>query len=361
MAADYADIIKGAMDVANIGGEDEGDIVEVNADDDAVSTEPADTGTGGEVTGSEEMGGDPAALQPEKSEPVIDELTQELEALGLKAPKTGERENRLPYSRVKKIVENARKKLAEQHTAALTEHTTKLTAAEQRAQLADNWDRMIESDPERTIRTLAVLHPEKYGKYVSEHITATPVVQQPAVAAVNDPKPSPDAEYSDGSKGYSPEGLDALLAWTTRQAVRQAVADTEKQYTERFGPIEQQWKSQQLVAERLPGIRAQIAAAGKTWGKAFEDDYKLDTKSEVLQYLQANPSVSFEAGVAAVMVPKLQASRDTMRSDILKEINARPKAAVKTVPGGVKADIGSTGNRSLEDIIKESIDAAGIR
>src|ERR1700730_527659 len=49
----------------------------------------------------------------------VDELAAELEALGIKAPKEGERENRLPYSRVKKIIANSRKKLMESHTGEL--------------------------------------------------------------------------------------------------------------------------------------------------------------------------------------------------------------------------------------------------
>src|SRR5438445_13389701 len=67
-------------------------------------------------------------------EPVVevDELTKELEGLGLKAPKVGERENRLPYSRVKKIVENARKKQIEAHTAALKVEADRYAKAEER-------------------------------------------------------------------------------------------------------------------------------------------------------------------------------------------------------------------------------------
>ena len=78
----------------------------------------------------------------------VDPLTKELEDLGLKEPKAGERENRLPYSRVKKIVENARKKQVEAHAAALKVETDRYAQAQEKLKNMDAVDRLIDGDPD---------------------------------------------------------------------------------------------------------------------------------------------------------------------------------------------------------------------
>src|SRR6266478_3897408 len=99
----------------------------------ASSDEPAETSVVGDTSELPEVVGE-EGVTAEVAEPVVevDDFTKELEGLGLKAPKVGERENRLPYSRVKKIVENARKKQIEAHNAVLKAEQDKYTKAEER-------------------------------------------------------------------------------------------------------------------------------------------------------------------------------------------------------------------------------------
>jgi hypothetical protein len=275
----------------------------------------------------------------------VDPLTKELEDLGLKEPKAGERENRLPYSRVKKIVENARKKQIEAHTAALKTEQEKYTKAEARLKNLDNWDRLIANDPDRAISELARLHPTLYQKFLTP-----PVAAEVKQTVVDDPKPSPDWKYEDGSLGYSPEGQQKLLEWNSRETERRVTKNIQDSYDKRFGPMEKQWQAQQVHNQNLPKVRAQIQASQQTWGELFTKN-----EPEILAYLEANPQVSFADCVAAVLVPKVQVNRDSMRADLMKEINARPAAARRAAPVAAVAAAASTEPRSMEDVIKESI------
>ncbi len=343
MPTDLIAVIENAAREAETGVDEGGSLAEVTA---------------GDAGGTEEASIAEAVVEtpPDLEQPVVeaDPLSKELEELGLKAPVAGERENRIPYSRVKKIIENSRKKLAEANAAALAERDGKLTESEKRLQNMDAVDRLIASDPDRYLGMLAALHPA-YKKYLGGGAAEV----KPAPVAASEPAPQPDARFEDGSIGYSAEGLQKLLEWQARQVESRVTKQIEETYTKRFGPIEQNWKSQQLINEKLPGIRQQIDTAKKTWGKAFEDDYGKDEDSEILAVMKANdgrngrPFMTFEAAVDRVLVPRALADRNAMRADLLKEINDRPKAAAKGSPAAVSgAD--ATGPRSTEDIIREA-------
>jgi hypothetical protein len=338
-----------------------------------VSEEPAETPDISDDTGAE-VAAEPvveatevAAVEPVvaevKTPAEVDELAAELEALGIKAPKEGERENRLPYSRVKKIIANSRKKLVEAHTGELKTREEKLTAAEKRLKDFDAADNLLKTDPDRYLQLLATVNP-RYQQYLGvAHKGQQPeVVQQPVVK--NEPAPGPDATFADGSKGYSAEGLEKLREWDRRQAVQEA----QKLFDARLAPIEkanktreEQQRANEYRQAQIPIIRNQIAVASKTWGKAFDDDYakQSEGKSEILKYMQANPDVPFDTCVATVLLPKVQADRTTMRADLLKEINARPKAAVKAPAAASKVGAEPVGERTTEDVIRDAI--AGLK
>jgi hypothetical protein len=259
---------------------------------------------------------------------------------------------------VSKIVENAIKRTTEKFTAQMQETTTRLTAAEARAAEMDRADKLIESDPDRYISILAVLHPEKYGKYVGKGAAAPaakPVVDE-------DPMPSTDTEFADGSKGYSPERFQEVLAWNRRQGARDAQAEMDKAYgpiKESFAKQEEKRKAQEAVDQQLPAVRSRVERASKRWGKLFDDDYKLDTKSEVLAYLDSHPGESFEEACAGVFLPKMVADQNKVRAGFADELNSRSAAAS---PGPAAANKGSgAGPQDMDSIILGAIASAGLR
>lgn len=346
----------------------ETEVAEVPETPEVPGTEPPESEDSDEVPAAETV--EKPVVEKKADEPK-DDLEKELEALGLgkKELKPGERENRLPYSRTRKIVGNAIKRTTEKFQGQVTELTTKHDAVTKENQVYKNADRIIFEEPDRYIGMLAALHPDKYGKYVEQ--ARKPAVEKVADAPVVDPKdpePTPDHTFEDGSKGFTPEGFQKLREWDRRQATREANAANKKLLDERLGPIEAERQQAEQRAAQAPRIKAQVASATETWGKAFTDDYDKGEKSEILAAMRANdgrdgkPFMSFDACVAKVLTPKLRADRDTMRTEIHKELQAAPAKVVKAPAGTVKATPNANeGPRKMEDIIKEQIDAAGIR
>lgn len=356
----------GISESVDTGDNDGGDIGADNGSDVADTPAAGAEGTADTVT--------PPAGTAAAAETVTaaeqDELDKELEALGIPAFDQTKRENRLPYRRMKKIFGNAQEKWKTTHKAELAERDTKLTAAEQRLQHMDSVDALIASDPDRYVAMLAAMHPDKYSRFVGR----TPEAAKPAVdTAAADPKPEPDGQYADGTPGYTPAGMEKLLDWRDRQTAAKLKAD----YEERLKPLEEQRKTleeqqktqaQQRAAEehraaQVPKIKAQVAHASKTWGKLFDDDYAKANAgdSEILKVMQANdgkegrPFLSFDAAVAQVLTPKLYADRNTMREELLKEINGRPAAADRTPGSPSVVPDSPVGERNMEDVIRQSI------
>ncbi len=291
--------------------------------------------------------------------PAVDPLAKDLEELGLKAPEEGQRENRIPYSRVRKIVENAQKKVEGRFTSELGEVRTKLTAAEAKAKQMDVADNLIATDPARYLQMLAMLHPA-YKQYLEPKTAPTtvaaPTPTQPATAT--DPMPQPDHKFEDGSMGYTAEGYQKVTEWQIRQAENRAF--------ERLERTQHEQRERDATATKLHQEAAATTAewqrqARETWGKAYDDDVALNDKSEILTYMRANPRVPFPAAVAAVLTPKLRVDRDKMREEIHTELNTRPAAAAKTVGGGKKPAEASTGPRTMEDVIREAMASSGLR
>lgn len=358
---DLMDTIQGAVDAANDGMESDG--VDTSSDSGSAdsgigeSSEGTATTESTDVSVSQDTKDDsktPAAVDA----PVLDDLDKELEAQGIKS-KANERENRIPYNRVKKIVETARKKLADQHTETLKERDTRLTRAEQRAQEADRADALARTDPQRYMDILAAINP-KFKEFRAAQVAE---VAKPAAPKPEDTPPPPDYKFEDGSLGYTAEGHQKLMNWYAEKGKREALTEVDK----RFGPIEERWKSEQIIAQQMPKVNEQISRARATWGPLFEADYKLanEGKSEILAFMKAHPEVPFDAACTSVLLPKtqaaLQADRDKMRAELLAETSKKVAAASKSVPSSRKSDDEGSGPRTIEDVIKESMAAAGLR
>jgi hypothetical protein len=363
------EIITNAMDDAEIGESSE----DTSLPDE---TPEVETGDPGDET-------DKPATEDKTAKPVDEDeaFTKELEGYGIHAPKPGERENRIPYSRVRKIIANAFKKKTGEHTTALTERDTKLTAAEAKVAAQERVNALAETNPERFLDLAAQANPKVWGP-LRDRFKAAPsttvVAPKPdatldATIAALGPMPQPDGKYTDGSVGYTPEGLEKLMQWreaiVEAKAVHRATKMAEEAFTKRFGPIEDKWKVEETNRRLLPGVQAKIAWGKKTYGKLFEDDYKLDSQAEVVKVLRENTDprtgvcrITFEQACAQVFVPKLQANRDTMRTDLLKELNERPAAADKTPKvGGKSRTSDDDGPKDLEDVIRGAMASANLR
>lgn len=327
------------------------------------SDTPADDGT--EDVPSPEIASPAASNEPQDEFERLAGMTQ----MGVAG-----RENRIPYSRVKKITEKAVSDLAEvavgrkltagekaidvvrAHVAQLPELQTKITDYEARLSTVGQFEQVMANEPQRFLQMLAKL--PAYSDFFA--LVEKAYYQQPGVAqpdpnaATVQPQlpatgeeamPEPNEELEDGTKVYNMDGLKSLLAWQARQTE----ARVSKQIEERYKPIESEWQERRRIEATLPVIRKQIEEA-KTW------EFFNESEEEITKALEADSTLSLEAAYRKIVFPKIIADRNKMRQGFIQEVkNAPTSTAVKARPA-TKPTVAATGARSLEDIIKEQVD-----
>jgi hypothetical protein len=321
--ADLTDVINSSIADAGIDGD--GAVTEsAEAPDAAVTAETEQP----ETTQSETVSADAQPATP-PAEPHDELLTEHF---------AGNKNNRIPYTRVRAILDNARKK----HEAEVAQHVSKAQQFEQeRAGYSQQLQalRVAEENPEQFLRAIAQADP-RYAKILSRVFEAA----QPETPSSSAQKPEPDLLLADGTLSYSHAALERLADWKAQQRV----SELEQRYAERFGPIEQEYRAQAHIRAVVPKVQAQIAEA-ESWPLFTE------SKADILATLKADRSLSLDAAYRKVVFPKLQANRDTMRSELLKEINAKPRGASSAIPAtSGKAPV-QAGPREIEDVIRESI------
>ena len=282
---------------------------------------------------------------------------------GLQPQLAGQRENRLPYSRVKKIVENAERKAIEPLTAKVAEFETRVKGYEDRLSEVGKFESLMVNDHMGFLTLLAERIPG-YAEVLQYMAAASAQGKGEAPAEVQPPvddgMPKPDYAMPDGSMVYSMDGLKARDAWNRDQAKKEAMVEVDKKY----GFITEERKAQQYHAGLSQQVNDQIAEA-QTW-----PGWSQEVSDKVAALLASNPRWNLERAYNAVMIPQLQsqitaaqADRTKVRADVRKEVLAEIKKAPSTsVPAsGIKPRPSSQGPRSLEDVIRESIDTSGIR
>lgn len=296
----------------------------------------------------------PAATSEPGPAPEPDETEREMAEFGvqLKPLIPGKRENAIPQSRVKQMVEKAREKWTKAHQTELQAREAKLAAAEKAHQ---DLIQMALRDPETNLRQLIEANPA-YKDAVQKVMGIAP--EAVTSAAPGDPMPQPTGQFPDGSAGYTPEDMTKLMEWNARRAEERAYKRYEADANKRFGPIQREWQAQKAFEAQVPQLRERVAKAEALWGA----DRMKKHEAEITAKLKAspNPTDHWEQIVAEVMVPKLAAERTSMREEILKELKAAPAAAAKGAPAATAADT-PTGSRTLEQVIKDELTSRGMR
>ncbi len=317
-------------------------LTETQSDEQVTAEEPTE---GSEETQSDES--QASALTPTDSA-VEDEFAKKH---GLAAPRPGERENRLPYSRVKKIVENAEKRALAPFQKQVTEFQAKVTDYEGRLQRVAQFEQIMLNDPTQFLNLLVSRIPaykaifdnlSKGGQPQGSQVARSQTQQQ--VANPSDEMPGPDQVLPDGSRVYSLEGLAARDRWNREQAKKAALEEFDK----RFKPFEEARERAQREAVLERQVNAQIEEA-RTWPQFKENE------ADITKALAANPRLTLEAAYRQVVIPKLSTNYNALRTKVLQEVKKAP-ASTSVVSSATKpGQIQSTGKRSTEDIIWESI------
>ena len=338
---------------------------DTGAETGAASADSASDDDAGPAAGAVESPSAAAATEvtpPVVADPAAEARAKRLEELGLVAPKPGQKENRLPHSRVSSMVEKAFEKGQAAAQAEVAKRDTRIQQLDGIAQEHMRFNRAAETDPERLIEALAVAMPSVW-KPIQARLAGAPQAAGKTAPAVESlagkARPAPNVKLSDGSMTYDEAGLDSLLQWTTDNAVAAAETKLKAQFEERLSPLEKGQKDAAYRQAQGPKIAAQIKEAREEWGKLFEDDYQraeAGQPSEIITYMNTH-RVPFEKACRAVLLPKLRVERTTMRAEILKEINAAPAAAVP-VHTSTRT---KTGPRTIEQVISDSMVSAGIK
>lgn len=345
--ADTSSIVAGAISEARDAGTFDG-AGDVNAGIDSAPVAAEPVATPVEATPAAPDAATTPAAPPIDPEDVDAELT----ALAAR------RDNRIPQPRVAKMVEKARAKATAAHQVELKTVQDKLIAAEQKANLLDSLDKLATNDPARYIELLGRANPA-YREFVRQQKVAETVAPTTAAAVAADPMPAPDAQFPDGSKGYSEQGLAALQSWTKREAKREATDEVLKQVNERFGPLEKQWRAQQTYAVTRQHATQTITDLRSVWGDLLDKHDAEIGQAVAEDNVQAQrlgrPVTPADRIVARVLTPKLRGDREALRTEWTKELNARPAAAAKSVPAAAASAPVFDGPRTTADIVREAM------
>lgn len=284
---------------------------------------------------------------------------------GLTAESMPGRENRIPYSRVKKIVEKAVKdkeaELSGSYSPKVSEYETKIKDYEAKFHQVTQFEDIMVNDADRFLQMLytipayqpffAALKEAVDFKEAQAKGTLPQAAQTQAPVNPADEMPAPDETLADGTKVYSIEGLKGLLNWNADQAEKKATKAFETKYQQledRYKPIESEWRSREYMRTVMPKVQAQIEQA-KKWPLFNENE------AEITRSLASDQNLSLEGAYQKVVWPKMMTDRNKMREELLAEIKSAPVST--SVPVRQTKPVPQISNRprDLEDVIREQI------
>lgn len=275
----------------------------------------------------------PESLSPEAkvAKDALDAETKkkadEDKELGPAVDKRG-RENRIPYSAVKRISANAEKRGEDRARATyepqLTEKTGLVTEYEKRLTAIEHVERVMFEEPEQFVELLPAIHPA-YAALLQQRAVTAPVTQP---IAVPNERPRPDYEFSPGKWTYSPEGLDKLVAWNTAQ--------TEQRILEKVQPLTDAFEGSKRMQQHAANVTARVDEASRNW-KGFAEN-----SEAILGILRSNKQLTLEGAYRvwrdkahADELSKATADREKLRAELLAEIKAAP-VSTSTAPAARK-------------------------
>ena len=299
-------------------------------------------------------------LEAKADEPTADDFDKRF---GLQQVSPMGRENRIPYSRVKKITEKAVNEVAEialgrklnpgeraadvvkAHVAQLPELQTRVKDYESRLEKVGEFEDIMANQPQKFLQLLSrVPAYEGFFAALREFHEAQQGGAQPARQAAQAPADeADDMPQPDDGEGYSMEGLRKLLDWQERRVESRV----KKQIEDRYKPIENAWQEEERLRAVVPVVRAKIDEARK-WPKFT------DNEEEITRVLASDANISLEAAYQKVVYPKLLTDRDKMRQELLAEISNTPRSTSVAVRTASKP-VAPAGPRSLEDIINAEV------
>ena len=360
-------------------------------DDDTDTTETAAVEETPEVEAAandptEEVTKEPAVTAAEKVEAVVEkpvpvpsaEVIEEFsKRFGIPEKTVTGRENRIPYSRVKKIIEKNERELKDKYSKQfdaeykpkLSDYETKVKDYEGRLEKVGQFEQVLFNDPQAHLQTLSQIPAYKpffdYLNKVAAEQDAKPsaTVADPAKQPVTvqfvddpaDPRPGPNKTAADGSKVYDLDGHQQLMDWYERRATKRATEEASKRFdaelSKRLGPIEQERQKRDFEAKSMAIIDKQLADA-RTWPMFTEHE------DAITAALAADRNLSLEGAYRNVVLPKLVEKANTARSTVLTEMKRQPASTAvitRTAPRQPQVVAGDRDAMILAELQKQGL------
>lgn len=317
----------------------------------------------------------PAAQQTEEEAQPQDEFEK---LAGMPQMGVAGRENRIPYSRVKKITEKAVSELAEAalgrklgqgekaldvvkaHVAQIPELTSKVSEYEKRLDTVGEFENVMANDPQRFLTMLAKVPAyNEFFQFVnhayetfSKQQSAGQTEQATAVADAGAGMPEPDEELADGSKVYSIQGLQNVLDWKAKQIearIGKQFEDRNAALQKQYEPMEKEWRERRRLEAARPVVQKQLEEAAK-WPLFKENE------EGIAVYLEKNPRANLETAYREVVFPKLLAERSQIKQGVIKEMQTAPTSTSMPSRAATKPNPPKQGPRNLEDVIRSEVE-----
>jgi hypothetical protein len=366
-----SDIVKGAVDTAS-GREPEPEPVE----DGFVPSENPDPIEGegdndGEVDhlvdASSEL---PIEGEETENEPVQEEAAPVVETPapvaetedafavehGIKSKDKSGRENRIPYSNVKKINENAVKKARTQWEAEtkplVAERDARIKEYETRLTKVGNTEKVMFEDAPTFLGMLIEAIPA-YKQLLGPHVNLDAQGRVTGLKAAgpqvdpNDPEPQPDVDMGNGQIGYSPEQHRKLRLWDQRQAEEKAYTRAKTDISNEFKPIRDVFEMGQRQREAAQQREAQVNEAMQWPGFQQNFDAILKVMNEDSTAKQAGTYADYKFPTMRdaynhVMYQKANGVTETatqMEARIRKEVTESLRRAPRATSAGASTGI----------------------
>jgi hypothetical protein len=275
------------------------------------------------------------------------------------------RTNRIPHTRVKKMVETAGKKAVETFTKTTHEPlVNEVNVYRDRFAKIEQVEQTMFNKPPQMLDILLTI--PGYKEELERRFGTAAGGGEAARAGADDPEPGPDVKNADGTPaGYSQEGLKALRDWDRRQAVKLA----EERLGSRIKPFEDREKTAQQQREeqarRGAGVANELEQATK-W------DNFVENAEEILKVITEDNNQAMAAERARrgtgklkhtllsayhqVVHAKMSADRARVREEILKEMQTAPKSTAAGGAGAVSRQAAGAKGRTLDEEIKFRLD-----
>ena len=323
-----------------------------------------------------------------KTEEAVDALMDEFVKDGVKLQK-GNKNNRIPYDNVKKILGNRESKAVEAVAkaigvdaktlkfdgleAAISEKMKTYTDLESQSENYARAEEVMMTDPDRYIRILATIEPEKYGKFLKALGEEGKTKEEPKEEEFEVDLDEPDLDLGDGRSTYSPEGLKKAIAG----AVKQAIQHGEKIATAKAEGAVKPFKDRQAQEEdnrrREQLTNAELDASMKWRGMDVHfdkvlDALKADTKQATIRGKVDHSKLKYRNirdayidTVPALLADEAAVSEQKVREKILAEMKKTTTStavATDTTRKANKSDDGS--EDKITAAIERSLAKAGL-